>query len=52
VRIVSWNLMFRGAAAALRQGALLRTLGPDRISTQEVNLGSAEILRRPPVLTG
>lgn len=38
--------MFRTAAGARRQGELLRRLGPDLILLQEVNLGSAEILRQ------
>jgi hypothetical protein len=46
VRVVSWNLMFRGAAGARRQGELLRRLGPDLMLLQEVNLGSAETLRQ------
>jgi hypothetical protein len=43
VRVVSWNLMYRGAAGARRPGELLRSLGPD-LMLQEVNLGSAEAL--------
>lgn len=46
VRVVSWNVHYRGAAAAQCQGALLRELRPDLILLQEVNLGSAEVLRR------
>jgi hypothetical protein len=38
--------MYRGADGARRQGELLRKLGPDLILLQEVNLGSAEILRQ------
>lgn len=45
MRVVSWNVVFRGAAAAQRQGHLLRELGPDLL-LQEVNPGSAEVLRR------
>jgi endonuclease/exonuclease/phosphatase (EEP) superfamily protein YafD len=46
VRVVSWNLNFRAAGGASSQGVLLRDLGPDLILLQEVNLGSAEILRQ------
>jgi hypothetical protein len=46
VRVVSWNLRFRGAAGARRQGELLRELRPDLILLQEVNLRSAEILQQ------
>lgn len=46
VRVVSWNLMFRSAAAARRQGELLRDLKPDLILLQEVNLRSAGTLRQ------
>jgi hypothetical protein len=45
VRVVSWNLNFRSVGAAHRQGELLRELRPDLILLQEVNLGSAEVLR-------
>jgi hypothetical protein len=44
MRVVSWNVTFRGAAAQ-RQGRLLRELGPDLL-LQEVNPSSAEGLRR------
>lgn len=44
MRVVSWNLMYRGAAGARRPGKLLRSLGPDLMLLQEVNLGSAEAL--------
>ena len=37
VRVVSWNVNFRGAVAARRQGELLRALSPDLILLQEVN---------------
>jgi len=46
VRIISWNLHFRRDAVVEAQGELLRELGPDLILPQEVNSGSAEILRR------
>ena len=46
MRVVSWNLMFRGAAWAVRQGELLRELSPDLMLLQEVNLGSAGALRQ------
>jgi len=45
VRVVSWNLAFRGLKAAKRQGCLLRKLAPDLMLLQEVNPGSSEILR-------
>jgi Endonuclease/Exonuclease/phosphatase family len=45
LRVVSWNVNFRGAAAAQGQGELLRKLSPDLILLQEVNPGSAGILR-------
>jgi len=38
--------MYRDADGARRQGELLRKLGPDLILLQEVNLGSAEVLRQ------
>jgi endonuclease/exonuclease/phosphatase family metal-dependent hydrolase len=46
MRVVSCNVAFRGAAAAQRQGRLLRELKPDLLLLQEVNPGSAEVLRR------
>jgi endonuclease/exonuclease/phosphatase family metal-dependent hydrolase len=46
VRVASWNVAFRAGAAAQRQGELLCSLRPDLILLQEVNPGSAEILRR------
>jgi endonuclease/exonuclease/phosphatase family metal-dependent hydrolase len=46
VRVVSWNLNFRGVGGARSEGALLRELDPDLILLQEVNLGSAGILRQ------
>jgi endonuclease/exonuclease/phosphatase family metal-dependent hydrolase len=45
MRVVSWNVAFRAAAAARCHGELLRKLRPDLILLQEVNPGSAEILR-------
>jgi endonuclease/exonuclease/phosphatase (EEP) superfamily protein YafD len=44
VRIVSWNVAFRGPEAAKRQGDLLRQLAPDLMLLQEVNPGSSAIL--------
>jgi hypothetical protein len=46
VRVVSWNLMFRETAGVRCQGELLRGLEPDLILLQEINLGSAEVLRQ------
>ena len=43
-RVVSWNLMFRGAARASGQGELLRKLSPDLMLLQEVNLSATEAL--------
>jgi hypothetical protein len=40
------DLMFRSAAAARRQGELLRELKPDLALQQEVNLGTAGTLQR------
>jgi endonuclease/exonuclease/phosphatase family metal-dependent hydrolase len=37
LRIVSWNLAFRGPEAAKRQGRLLRQLAPDLMLLQELN---------------
>lgn len=37
VRVVSWNLNFRGCKAAELQGGLLRELAPDLMLLQEVN---------------
>jgi len=45
VRVVSWNIAFRGPKAAKRQGCLLRKLAPDLMLLQEVNPGSSEVLR-------
>src|SRR5437762_8656061 len=44
VRVVSWNVQFRGAEAAKRQGDLLRELAPDLMLLQELNPGSSAIL--------
>jgi endonuclease/exonuclease/phosphatase family metal-dependent hydrolase len=44
VRVVSWNIHFRGPKAARRQGGLLRKLAPDLMLLQEVNHGSSEVL--------
>jgi hypothetical protein len=46
VRVVSWNLAFRGPEAAKRQGGLLRELAPDLMLLQEVNPVSSEDLRK------
>jgi endonuclease/exonuclease/phosphatase family metal-dependent hydrolase len=35
VRVVSWNVHFRGPEAAKRQGDLLRELAPDLMLLQE-----------------
>ena len=37
---------YRGTDGARGQGELLRKLGPDLVLLQEVNLGSAEVLRQ------
>ena len=52
MRVVWWNLNYRGVTEAGLQGELLRELKPDLILLQEVNLGSAERLPRPQRLTG
>jgi len=44
VRVVSWNIAFRGPEAAKRQGGLLRKLAPDLTLLQEVNPGSSAVL--------
>jgi exonuclease III len=44
VRVVSWNIAFRGPKAAKRQGALLRELAPDLVLLQELNPGSSAVL--------
>src|SRR5258706_8867508 len=46
MRVVSWNVPFRGRVAAQRQGDLLRTLSPELILLQEANPGSADVLRQ------
>jgi exonuclease III len=38
VRIVSWNIAFRGTKAAKRQGKLLQQLAPDLILLQECQI--------------
>ena len=45
MRVVSWNIAFRGPKAAKQQGDLLRKLAPDLMLLQEVNPGSSEVLR-------
>jgi hypothetical protein len=44
VRVVSWNIAFRGPKAAKRQGGLLRELAPDLMLLQELNPGSSAVL--------
>jgi endonuclease/exonuclease/phosphatase family metal-dependent hydrolase len=44
MRVVSWNLAFRGPKAAKRQGDLLRQLAPDLMLLQELNPGSSTAL--------
>lgn len=44
MRVVSWNVAFRGPNTANRQGDLLRQLAPDLILLQELNPGSSELL--------
>ena len=46
MRVISWNLNFRRTAEARVQGELLRKFRPDLILLQEVNRGSAEVLRQ------
>lgn len=46
MRVVSWNVAFRGRVAAQRQGELLSTLSPDLILLQEANPGAADVLRQ------
>lgn len=45
MRVVSWNVQFRGPETAKRQGGLLRDLAPDLMLLQEVNRSSSEVLR-------
>ena len=44
MRVVSWNIHFRGREAAKRQGDLLRGLAPNLMLLQEVNPGSSAVL--------
>jgi endonuclease/exonuclease/phosphatase (EEP) superfamily protein YafD len=44
VRVVSWNIAFRGPKAAKRQGDLLRELAPDLMLLQELNPGWSALL--------
>ena len=44
VRVVSWNIAFRGPKAAKRQGGLLRELAPDLMLLQELNPDSSAVL--------
>lgn len=46
MRVVSWNMRFCSAETAARQGELLRSHAPDLVLLQDVNAGSADILRR------
>jgi hypothetical protein len=46
VRVVSWNINYRGPETAERQGDLLRELAPHLMLLQEVNPGSSEILSK------
>jgi exonuclease III len=44
VRVVSWNIAFRGSKPAKRQGGLLRELAPDLMLLQELNPSSSAVL--------
>ena len=44
MRVVSWNIHFRGPEAAKRQGGLLRKLAPDLMLLQERDPGSSAVL--------
>src|SRR5215472_12106131 len=44
MRVVSWNLAFRGPKTAKRRGDLLRELAPDLMLLQELNPGSSAVL--------
>jgi len=44
MRVVSWNLAFRGPEAAKRQGDLLRKLTPDLMLLQELNPESSAVI--------
>jgi endonuclease/exonuclease/phosphatase (EEP) superfamily protein YafD len=44
MRVVSWNIHFRGPEAAKRQGALLRELAPDLMLLQELNPAASAVL--------
>ena len=46
MRVVSWNIAFRGPKAAKRQGGLLRELAPDLMLLQELNPGSSKDLAK------
>ena len=45
MRVVSWNLAFRGPETAKRQGDLLHNLAPDLMLLQELNPGSSTALK-------
>jgi hypothetical protein len=44
MRVISWNIAFRGPKAAKRQGGLLRELAPDLMLLQELNPRSSAVL--------
>lgn len=44
MRVVSWNLAFRGPEIAKRQGNLLRELAPHLMLLQEINPSSSNVL--------
>ena len=46
MRVVSWNVNFPGPRRAKRLGAVLHNDSPDLVLLQEVNPGSAEVLRQ------
>ena len=46
MRVVSWNIAFRGGKSAEQQGSLLRERAPDPMLLQELNPGSSEVLAR------
>jgi len=46
MRVVSWNVNFPGPRRAERLGAVLHNDSPDLVLLQEVNPGSAEVLRQ------
>jgi hypothetical protein len=44
MRVVSWNIQFRGRDTAKRQGGLLRELAPDLMLLQELNPSASTVL--------